>query len=196
MNLFLSLAYLFFIGSVLGWILELFFRKYFSGSNPEHKWINPGFCTGPYVPLYGFGLCILYLLVSLGERVSLTGSTGGHCAACPGHGSMYDRDRVYRRDYESEGDEGTSLGLLKALGKHKRPDLPAVFVDLGRYGGSLLFSGSLLRPAFADMAGKQPRFLFRGWTVFLRVSGRRRLFHPFCDTLEALCRGTRRHREI
>lgn len=77
MNLFLSLAYLFFIGSVLGWILELFFRKYFSGSNPEHKWINPGFCTGPYVPLYGFGLCILYLLVSLGERVSLTGNTGG-----------------------------------------------------------------------------------------------------------------------
>lgn len=85
MNLFLSLAYLFFIGSVLGWILELFFRKYFSGSNPEHKWINPGFCTGPYVPLYGFGLCILYLLVSLGERVSLTGSTGGalRCLSWP-----------------------------------------------------------------------------------------------------------------
>ena len=29
MNLFLSLAYLFFIGSVLGWVLELFFRKFF-----------------------------------------------------------------------------------------------------------------------------------------------------------------------
>lgn len=65
--MFLSLAYLFFIGSVFGWVLELFFRKFFSGSNPEHKWINPGFCVGPYVPLYGCGLCILYLLAALGD---------------------------------------------------------------------------------------------------------------------------------
>lgn len=65
MNLFLTLAFLFFIGSVIGWILELFFRKFFSGSNPEHKWINPGFCVGPYLPLYGFGLCLLYLIALL-----------------------------------------------------------------------------------------------------------------------------------
>lgn len=56
MNLFLTLAYLFFIGSVLGWVLELFYRRFISGANPERKWINPGFCVGPYVPLYGFGL--------------------------------------------------------------------------------------------------------------------------------------------
>ena len=68
MNFFLCLAYLFFIGSTFGWVLELFFRKFFSGTNPEHKWINPGFCVGPYVPLYGFGLCILFLLATLGER--------------------------------------------------------------------------------------------------------------------------------
>ena len=61
MSMFLTLAYLFFIGAVLGWCLELVFRKFFSSANPEHKWINPGFCVGPYVPLYGFGLCILYL---------------------------------------------------------------------------------------------------------------------------------------
>ena len=65
MNMFLTLAFLFFIGSVLGWVLELFFRRFFSGANPERKWINPGFCVGPYVPLYGFGLCILYLIASL-----------------------------------------------------------------------------------------------------------------------------------
>ena len=40
MNVFLTLTYLFFIGSVSGWVLELFFRKLFSSSNPEHKWIN------------------------------------------------------------------------------------------------------------------------------------------------------------
>ncbi len=65
MGLFLTLAFLFFIGSVFGWVLELFYRRFFSGANPERKWINPGFCTGPYVPLYGMGLCILFLIASL-----------------------------------------------------------------------------------------------------------------------------------
>lgn len=71
MSLFLILAYLFFIGSLLGWVLELFFRKFFSSGNPEHKWINPGFCVGPYVPLYGSGLCILYLLAVMGEATGI-----------------------------------------------------------------------------------------------------------------------------
>ena len=61
MNTFLKLAFLFYIGSSLGWVLELFFRRFISGNNPERKWINPGFMVGPYVPLYGTGLCILYL---------------------------------------------------------------------------------------------------------------------------------------
>lgn len=62
MNMFLTLAFLFFIGSLAGWIMELFFRRCISGSNTEHKWINPGFCTGPYLPIYGFGLCVMYLI--------------------------------------------------------------------------------------------------------------------------------------
>ena len=80
MSVFLSLAYLFFIGSVLGWGLELVFRKFFSPGNPEHKWINPGFCVGPYVPLYGTGLCILYLMARLGEITSLGGTVLGRIA--------------------------------------------------------------------------------------------------------------------
>ena len=68
MVLLLTLAYLFFIGSTLGWVAELLYRRFLSGANPERKWINPGFCVGPYVPLYGSGLCILYLLASLGEK--------------------------------------------------------------------------------------------------------------------------------
>lgn len=67
MSAFLTLAYLFFIGSILGWVVELLFRRFISSANPERKWINPGFCVGPYVPLYGFGLCILYLLAALGQ---------------------------------------------------------------------------------------------------------------------------------
>ena len=66
MNLFLTLAYLFFLGSLFGWVLELLFRRFFSSANPERRWINPGFCVGPYVPIYGFGLCILYLIAVLG----------------------------------------------------------------------------------------------------------------------------------
>ena len=77
MNFILTLAYLFFVGSVSGWVLELFFRKWFSSSNPEHKWINPGFCTGPYLPIYGFGLCTLYLLALLGRETGLDGSIQG-----------------------------------------------------------------------------------------------------------------------
>lgn len=61
----LALAFLFFVGSMSGWVLELLFRRYISDANPERKWINPGFCTGPYIPLYGFGLCILFLIASL-----------------------------------------------------------------------------------------------------------------------------------
>ncbi len=69
---FLTYAFLFFLGSVGGWVLELFFRKFLSASNPGHKWINPGFCVGPYVPLYGFGLCISYAISQAfaGSRLS------------------------------------------------------------------------------------------------------------------------------
>lgn len=62
MSFLLIVLFLFFVGSIFGWLLELVWRKFFSSSNPEHKWINPGFLTGPYLPLYGGSLVILYLL--------------------------------------------------------------------------------------------------------------------------------------
>lgn len=61
MNFFLTLCFLFALGSSFGWILELFFRRLFTAK----KWINPGFLVGPCLPLYGFGLCTLYLLSSI-----------------------------------------------------------------------------------------------------------------------------------
>lgn len=64
MNQFLILAFLFFMGCILGWGLEVVYRR-FSPANRERKWINPGFLTGPYLPLYGFGLCALYLLANI-----------------------------------------------------------------------------------------------------------------------------------
>ena len=62
MSVMLTLADLFFIGSLFGWVLELLFRNLVHKTD---KWINPGFCTGPYIPLYGFGLCVLFLLASM-----------------------------------------------------------------------------------------------------------------------------------
>ena len=78
MNTFLKLAFLFYIGSSLGWVLELFFRRFISGNNPERKWINPGFMVGPYVPLYGMGLCILYLVSRLSERWQIADPVWNH----------------------------------------------------------------------------------------------------------------------
>lgn len=47
---------LFVIGSLLGWLIELLFRRFVS----QKKWMNPGFLTGPYLPIYGFGVTLLY----------------------------------------------------------------------------------------------------------------------------------------
>lgn len=62
MSLFLVLTFLFFTGSLLGWVIELVWRRFFSKNNPDRKWINPGFLTGPYLPLYGLSLTILFVL--------------------------------------------------------------------------------------------------------------------------------------
>lgn len=50
------LSTLFVIGSLFGWTLEVLFRKVVS----QKKWMNPGFLTGPYLPIYGCGVAVLY----------------------------------------------------------------------------------------------------------------------------------------
>ena len=62
MTALLVLTFLFFAGSIIGWGIELFWRRFFSKNNPEKRWINPGFLTGPYLPLYGLSLCLLFVL--------------------------------------------------------------------------------------------------------------------------------------
>ena len=57
MTIFLYFAFLFFTGSIIGYFLELFYRRY-----KHKKWVNPGFLVGPCLPIYGFGLCTLTLL--------------------------------------------------------------------------------------------------------------------------------------
>ena len=43
-QVFLIVVFLFFFGSGGGWVLELFFRRFFSGANPE----NPGKMAGVF----------------------------------------------------------------------------------------------------------------------------------------------------
>lgn len=74
-QIFLIILYLFFFGSIGGWLLELVFRRFFSGANPERKWLNPGFLYGPCIPLYGFGTVLLYGLSAIEQ--SLFGSFSG-----------------------------------------------------------------------------------------------------------------------
>lgn len=59
MRLFTALCALFLLGSMLGWVTELFFRRAAHG-----KWVNPGFLNGPWLPLYGSGVLALYALCS------------------------------------------------------------------------------------------------------------------------------------
>ncbi len=59
------ILFLFFAGSVAGWCIEVFFRRFVSTANPERRWINPGFLMGPYLPLYGSGLVVLYGMANI-----------------------------------------------------------------------------------------------------------------------------------
>lgn len=69
MSFIMSVLCLFFIGSILGWCGELVFRRVIS---KEQKWINPGFLVGPYLPLYGFGLNILFFLSRFEEHFNIS----------------------------------------------------------------------------------------------------------------------------
>lgn len=47
-------------GAFVGWLIEVIFRAV-----KERRLVNPGFLSGPYLPLYGFGIIILYGLSNI-----------------------------------------------------------------------------------------------------------------------------------
>lgn len=66
MNHALILLFLFSTGSLLGWCIELFYRRFGSPYGRKNKkWVNPGFLVGPCLPLYGSGLVVLYLMARI-----------------------------------------------------------------------------------------------------------------------------------
>ena len=74
METFSAISMIFILGGVLGYILELFYRRIRHG-----KWINPGFLAGPFLPLYGFGTLFLYILCLWGERTFAVTVLGKLC---------------------------------------------------------------------------------------------------------------------
>lgn len=68
-GIFLSYLFLFIVGSFLGYIIEVFFRRFVS----MKRWINPGFLKGPCLPLYGFGVCALHFFSTIAFKYMLSG---------------------------------------------------------------------------------------------------------------------------
>lgn len=66
--MFVMVLYLFMIGSIGGWILEVFFRRFVSAK----KWINPGFLVGPILPLYGFGLSGMFVSTYYLDKINIS----------------------------------------------------------------------------------------------------------------------------
>ena len=64
-------ATFFMIGSAGGWVVELFFRHFVMLSKGKNRWVNPGFLAGPCLPIYGFGLSILYFMSYFGDMLPI-----------------------------------------------------------------------------------------------------------------------------
>ncbi|MBQ9448502.1 MAG: putative ABC transporter permease [Acholeplasmatales bacterium] len=56
MQLLLTYLVLFILGCMVGYVIEVLFRRFFSAK----KWVNPGFMSGPWLPLYGFGVVVMF----------------------------------------------------------------------------------------------------------------------------------------
>lgn len=81
LNLPLALAFLFFMGATAGWLIEFLFRNLVSHKGPKGRYfINPGFCKGPWLPIYGIGLaamCLISQLIILNIKPELVNSIAG-----------------------------------------------------------------------------------------------------------------------
>lgn len=64
-NLLLYLIY-YFIYAFIGWVVEVSYHAVTKG-----KFINRGFLSGPYCPIYGFGaISVIYFLTDIAEKMN------------------------------------------------------------------------------------------------------------------------------
>lgn len=171
MSLFLVLTFLFFVGSLIGWGIEVFWRRFFSKNNPERKWINPGFLTGPYLPLYGLSLCILFVLSFIDVSFVKAGWLQKLVLFVLMSLCITVVEYIPQLDFY-QGHKNQVVGLFAMLGERSWHRLPAVFVLLGGAERGLLFSDSSENPRMALLV-HQSSFVLPGGRIFLRrVHGR------------------------
>lgn len=65
MHIFVMLVFIFEIGAMFGWGLEVIYRHI---ADKDKRWFNPGFCVGPYLPIYGTGLVTIFLITYLNDN--------------------------------------------------------------------------------------------------------------------------------
>lgn len=58
----LEYLFIFALGALGGWVLEILYRNMYRLTRGMEGFVNPGFLSGPYLPLYGMGMVYLYLL--------------------------------------------------------------------------------------------------------------------------------------
>lgn len=61
-------AFLFMIGALVGWWIEVIFRNCIKPNRVKGVFVNPGFCTGPYLPIYGVGLAVMFIITFSTEQ--------------------------------------------------------------------------------------------------------------------------------
>ena len=68
MYIFVMIVFIFCMGSIFGWLLEVLYRHF---NDKEKKWFNPGFCVGPYLPIYGIGLLVAYIITHTENYINI-----------------------------------------------------------------------------------------------------------------------------
>lgn len=66
MYIFVLVVFIFALGAIFGWGLEVVYRHV---ADPEKRWFNPGFCVGPWLPIYGIGLGVVYGMTYLEDLI-------------------------------------------------------------------------------------------------------------------------------
>ena len=68
MHTFVLIVFIFSIGAIFGWGIEVIYRHF---ADKNKKWFNPGFCVGPWLPIYGTGLLTAFCITHLEKYLDI-----------------------------------------------------------------------------------------------------------------------------
>ena len=190
MTVFLSLCFLFFVGSCLGWCIEVVFRRFVSAK----KWINPGFLTGPYLPIYGFGLVGLYAICSIpintgnywGDAAITIVIMGAVMTAIEYVGGLIFIKGMNIKLWDYSSQWGNVQGII----------CPLFFADLDGGGSRILLRHRPFRHIVGRVVRVEYSLFFRRWYIFRSVLRRPRPFGKSFRAHTRLCEAARCRRRV